>query len=95
MIRAAAPADLFADPFNDATDGGDGERPPPVLVVLDDGAEGATIREQRARLAAAADDQHVRVETVSSEAVTDVARYAALLTTGTYAAAYLGIGLGR
>ena len=95
VIRAAAPADLFADPFNDASDGGDGERPPPVLVVLDDGAEGATIREQRARLAAAADDQHVRVETVSSEAVTDVARYAALLTTGTYAAAYLGIGLGR
>jgi hypothetical protein len=98
VIRAAAPADLFADPFADpfADDlsGGDGDRPP-ALVLLDDGAEGAAIREQRARLTAAAQEQHVRVETVASEAATDVARYAALLTTGTYAAAYLGIGLGR
>jgi hypothetical protein len=99
VIWAAAPADPFADPFSDpfgdgASDGGDGDRPP-ALVVLDDGAEGATIAEQRERLRAAADEQHVRVETVASEATTDVARYAALLTTGTYAAAYLGIGLGR
>jgi hypothetical protein len=35
------------------------------------------------------------VETVASEAATDLARYAALLATGTYAAAYLGVGLGR
>jgi hypothetical protein len=35
------------------------------------------------------------VETVVSEAGTDVGRYAALLATGTYAAAYLGIALGR
>jgi hypothetical protein len=102
VIRAAAPADLFADPFSDpfndeapgGGDGGDGDRPP-ALVVLDDGAEGAAIAEQRERLTAAADEQHVRVETVASEATTDVARYAALLTTGRYAAAYLGIGLGR
>jgi hypothetical protein len=94
VIRAAAPADLFADPFADDLPGGDGDRPP-VLVVLDDGADSATLREQRSRLTAAAEEQHVRVETVASEATTDVARYAALLTTGTYAAAYLGIGLGR
>ena len=35
------------------------------------------------------------METVSSDAPTDVARYAALLATGTYAAAYLGVGLSR
>jgi hypothetical protein len=34
------------------------------------------------------------VETISSEADGDVARYAALLSTGTYAAAYLQLGLG-
>jgi hypothetical protein len=102
VIRAAAPADLFADPFADPladppTDpfsDGDGDRTP-VLVILDDGADGASIREQRGRLALAAQEQRVRVETVASEAGSDVARYAAVLATGTYAAAYLGIGLGR
>jgi hypothetical protein len=64
-------------------------------VVLDDGADGTTIREQRGRLLAAAEERRVRVETVATEAVTEVARYAALLSTGTYAAAYLGVGLGR
>ena len=64
-------------------------------MVLDDGAEDPPVREQRGRLLAAAEDRGVRVETVTSEADTDVARYAALLATGTYAAAYLGVGLGR
>jgi hypothetical protein len=35
----------------------------------------------------------LRIETVATEAGNDVARYAALLATGTYAAAYLGVGL--
>jgi hypothetical protein len=91
VISAAQSTDLFADPFEDD---GDGDRPP-VLVVLDDGAEGATIREQRGRLEEAAQDHRVRVETVSTEATTDLARYAALVSTGTYAAAYLGVGLSR
>jgi phosphoglucose isomerase-like protein len=91
VLHAAPTTDLFADPFDDD---GEGDRPP-ALVVLDDGAEGATIREQRGRLLAAAEDRRVRVETVASDANTDVARYAALLATGTYAAAYLGVGLGR
>ena len=60
-----------------------------------DGADNAGIREQRGRLVAAAKERRVRVETVSSEASTDVARYAALLASGTYAAIYLGVGLGR
>ena len=91
VIEAAKATDVFADPFDDDGDAGR----PPALLVLDDGADGATIREQRGRLKAAATDRRVRVETVSSDAPTDVARYAALLATGTYAAAYLGVGLSR
>jgi hypothetical protein len=91
VLHAARAPDLFADPFDEDDD----ERRRPVLVVLDDGADGATIREQRGRLLAAAEERRVRVETVATEAVTEVARYAALLSTGTYAAAYLGVGLGR
>jgi Bacterial phospho-glucose isomerase C-terminal SIS domain len=91
VLSAAQPADLFADPFDDD---GEGDRPP-ALVILDDGAENAGIVEQRGRLTTAAEEHRVRVETVASEAATDVARYAALLATGTYAATYLGVGLGR
>ena len=91
-VLSAAPAqDLFADPFDDDEDGG--RRP--ALLILDDGAEGLGIREQRGRLVAAAEEHRVRVETVASEAASDVARYAALLSTGAYAAAYLGVGLSR
>ena len=35
----------------------------------------------------------VRVETVTTDAATEVARYASLLLSGTYAAEYLGLGL--
>ena len=97
-VIAAAPApDLFADPFDDPFDDdgeGGGDRRP-ALLVLDDGAEDVTIREQRGRLADEAEAHRVRVETVASDASSDVARYAALLATGTYAAAYLRVGLGR
>ena len=91
VITAAAAPDLFADPFDDD---GDGDSRP-VLVLLDDGTEDPSVREQRARLEGEAEDRRVRVETVASEAGTDMARYAALLATGTYAAAYLAVGLGR
>ena len=97
VIAAAAAPDLFADPFDDRGDDGgdaDGDRRP-VLLLLDDGADDASIREQRARLVDEAEDRRVRVETVASEAGTDVARYAALVATGSYAAAYLAVGLGR
>ena len=39
-----------------------------MLLVLDDGAEDAVVREQRGRLRAAADERGVRVETVTTEA---------------------------
>jgi hypothetical protein len=61
--------------------------------VLDDGTEEPTIREARGRLVVAAQERGLRVETIASTAPNDVARYAALMATGRYAAAYLGIGL--
>jgi hypothetical protein len=51
------------------------------------------VLETRARLREQADDRNVRIETVTTEAGGDVARYAALLATGTFAARYLKLGL--
>lgn len=88
VIEAARPRDVFDDPF--AEGGGDLR---PVLVVLEDGADDPVLREQRGRLLAAAGAQGVRVEHVTTEATTEVAQYASLLLTGTYAAEYLRLGL--
>ncbi|MDF1606348.1 SIS domain-containing protein [Nocardioides sp. YIM 152315] len=88
VIEAARQRDVFDDPFAE----GSGDRRP-VLVVLDDGAEEPVVREQRGRLTAAASERGVRVETVTTDATTEVARYASLLLSGTYAAEYLRIGL--
>jgi hypothetical protein len=91
VLIAAKPPDVFADPFSDAVEG---ERRP-ALVILDDGAVEASVRGQRGRLTVAAQERRIRVETVATDAGNEVARYAALLATGTYAAAYLGVGLSR
>jgi hypothetical protein len=96
VIAAAARRDVFADPFADpyadAEDSPTVERRP-ILVILDDGSADASVREQRGRLVAAAAERDIRVETVATEAGNEVARYAALLATGTFAATYLGVGL--
>lgn len=88
VLEATAPADVFADPFADPT-----ADPRPALVLLDDGSQDAAVLETAHRLSTTAREHGVRVERVTTEAATDVARYAALLSTGTYAAAYLQIGL--
>ncbi|GEP35620.1 bifunctional glucose-6-phosphate/mannose-6-phosphate isomerase [Nocardioides szechwanensis] len=88
VIEAARPRDVFDDPFSD-----DGGELRPMLLVLDDGADDIVLREHRGRLRAAADQRGVRVETVSSEAGCEVARYASLLLSGTYASEYLRLGL--
>ena len=88
LIEAARPRNVFDDPFADDT-----ADQRPVLLVLDDGADDPLVREQRARLVGAADERGVRVEVVTTEATTEVARYASLLLNGTYAAEYLRIGL--
>jgi hypothetical protein len=51
------------------------------------------VREQRGRLQAAAATRGVRTETLTTEAETEVARYASLMLQGTYAAEYLRLGL--
>jgi hypothetical protein len=88
VIEAARPHDVFVDPFAEGVP----ERRP-VLLVLEDAAEDPVVREQRGRLLAAAASRGVRVETVSTEASSELARYASLLLSGTYAAEYLGLGL--
>jgi hypothetical protein len=88
VLAAATPADVFADPF---ADGGLERRP--ALVLLDDGASDPAALETRDQLVQTANAQGVRVETISSEAEGDVARYAAMLSTGMYAATYLQLGL--
>ena len=88
VIEAASPRNVFDDPFDDEPC-----ELRPVLVVLDDGADDPLVREQRGRLQAAAVEHGVRTETVDADAAGEVARYASLLLSGRYAAAYLSIGL--
>jgi hypothetical protein len=89
VIEQTRPRDVFDDPFAE----GGGRELRPVLMILDDGAEDAVVREHRGRLRAAADSHSVRVETISAEEPSEVARYASLLLSGTYAAEYLRLGL--
>lgn len=96
VIAAAKRHDVFADPYAAPYDDlSDPEAPDrrPILMILDDGSDEPSVREQRGRLVAAARERDVRVETVATDAGNEVARYAALLATGTFAAAYLGVGL--
>jgi hypothetical protein len=88
VIEATKPHDVFADPFS--------EEPAdlrPLLLILDDGADDPVVREQAGELRAAADRHGVRVETVTTDADAEVARYASLVLTGLYAAEYLRVGL--
>lgn len=84
VIEATRPRNLFDDPVDDRR---------PLLLVLDDGADDPVVREQRGQLQAAAARSGVRVVTLTSDAGSEVARYASLLLQGTYAAEYLALGL--
>lgn len=88
VLEAARQRDVFDDPFADS--GGDLR---PMLLVLDDGNEEPVVREARGRLQAAASSRGVRVETLTTDAPTEVARYASLFLSGSYAVEYLGLGL--
>jgi Bacterial phospho-glucose isomerase C-terminal SIS domain len=88
VLEATPQPDVFADPF---AEGAVESRP--SLVVLDDGADEPRVAETRDLLVGAADQHGVRVEVITSTAQGDVARYAALLATGTFAAEYLRVGL--
>jgi len=88
VIEAARQRDVFDDPFSD-----DGGELRPMLLVLDDGTEEALVREDRGRLLAAAEARGVRVETLTADEPTEIARYASLFLSGSYAAEYLRLGL--
>ncbi|MDO9378607.1 MAG: SIS domain-containing protein [Nocardioidaceae bacterium] len=89
LLEQVAPRDLFADPFDDVP-----SPARPVLVVVDDGADDPAVREDLGRLRAAAGSAGVRVEELAVDRGSELARYATLLTRGSYAAAYLGAALG-
>ncbi len=99
LVAAARPHDVFSDPFADADGSADDDADPagrrPMLLLLDDGAEDPAVTEQRGRLSAEADERGVRVEHLTCDTGSEVARYASLLGQGRYAAAYLALGLGR
>ena len=88
LIEAARPRDVFDDPFAEGTPDAR-----PVLLVFDDGTDDPVVSEDRERLEAAAASHGVRVETVTTEAATEVARYASLVLSGRYGAEYLRLGL--
>lgn len=91
-ILAAAPeSDVFADPFED----GASTSARPALVILDDGVDGPAVLNARATLENAAEMTGVRVQNVVAVDGPDFARFAALVATGRFAAAYLALGLGR
>ncbi|MGJ3508555.1 SIS domain-containing protein [Enemella sp. A6] len=88
IINATTGRDLFADPFDDPA----GDRRP-VLVVCADGPDDEIDRAARTSLMAAADRRDVRVAVIDHDAPSAVARYAAVLQEGRFAALYLGLGL--
>ncbi len=91
VLAVTGSRDLFADPFADD----DASSSRPGLLVLDDGADEASIREHRGRLLSTAEAHDVRAETIEAAQGPEMARYAALLNIGLYAATYLGVGLAR
>ena len=90
LLERAPEADPFADPFEEGV-----AMSRPSLLVLDDGADSPSIRIERDRVLDAAEHAAVRVHQVRAAEGPDVGRFAALLATGRFAAAYLALGLGR
>jgi hypothetical protein len=91
VIEGAKPRDVFADPFADPQ----AIAHRPSLLVIDDGTDEPVINETRIRLESLAREHDVRVDRIGTGVESPVARYAAVLSNGLYAAAYLAIGLGR
>ncbi|WP_022910835.1 SIS domain-containing protein [Aestuariimicrobium kwangyangense] len=92
VIEGVRERDVFADPLED------GEETRPVLVVLDDPAGDAQVRQERSQLLAAAQTHDVRVCVVEAGSemtqTSSMETYVTLLQKGLFGAAWLGIGLG-
>ena len=91
VLAATTQHDPFADPFEDSAASATAR---PALVLLDDGHDSAIVREQRGRLKAAAQAHGVRVHRLAATSGPPIARYGALVATGSYGATYLALGLG-
>ncbi len=90
VLAKALPPDPFADPYQEHHM----STLQPALVILDDGTQDSVVRVERGRLMSGAEAHGVRVTTLTCDHGPEIARYASLLSQGSYAAAYLGVGLG-
>lgn len=90
LLADTAPLDPFSDPFLDST----GERRP-SLVIVDDGLGDAATDEARDILENNARAAQVRVSELEHRVDADIVRYATVLQKGRFAAAYLGVAMGR
>lgn len=88
VIDAAPERDPFADPFEAA-----GSDRRPMLLILDDGLGDDAVHVARNRLQGLAEFRDVRVNLVTHHDGSELERYASLLQTGWFAAAYLEVGL--
>lgn len=90
LLAESRPRDVFSDPFEDAVT----DRRP-SLVVVDDGLGDAASDEERDVLEHNARAGQVRVSYLQHTADSELVRYATLLQKGRFAAAYLGVAMGR
>lgn len=89
VIGKVPPRDPFADPFDAPSESR------PALVLLDDGDPSDQVRIQTRELEQRAAERDIRVWRTVQASGSVMERYASLLQTGRYGAAYLGIALGH
>ncbi|MFT4216672.1 MAG: SIS domain-containing protein [Micropruina sp.] len=90
LLQQAAPRDPFADPFEEVA-----QERRPGLVLIDDGMDDASAAESRLRLQRTAQAADIRITRLEHTQDSVMERYATVLLTGLFGAAYLQIGLGR
>lgn len=90
LLQQVRPRDPFVDPFEES---GDERRP--GLVLVDDGLDDESAAESRLRLERTAEAVEIRVTKLAHTTDSVMERYATVLLTGLFGAAYLQIGLGR
>lgn len=90
LLAEARPRDTFADPFVDF----DAERRP-SLVIVEDGLGDAASDEAKDVLEHNAGAADIRLAYLAHTTDADLVRYATVLQKGRFAAAYLGVGMGR
>jgi len=90
LLADTLPRDPFADPFE-----ADVAESRPALVVIEDGLGDAASDEARDILENNARAAEVRLSRLEHTTDADIVRYATVLQKGRFAAAYLGVGMGR